>query len=157
VRDRWVCGSLVLNFLVPCSAAALQTIISPYRGDVCATTGSLYTSAGPVPNSTTDISNCAAPSETGEFFHPSEMHGITVQEGPDGNTDAVRCAVGLAVPPFAASQRANHLPAGAHVLVLAPLGLRWQRQRVPLGGSRKRITHLRLLPRDCRPRGGPRK
>lgn len=66
-----------------------QTLISPYRGDVCATTGSLYTSDGPAPNSSSDVTNCAAPSETGAFFHPSEMHGITVQEGPDGNSDAV--------------------------------------------------------------------
>ena len=66
-----------------------QTIISPYRGDVCATTGTLYTNAGP-PTNTSDTSNCAAPSETGAFFHPSEMHGITAQMGPDGNTDNVR-------------------------------------------------------------------
>ena len=26
-------------------------------------------------------------SETGKYFHPTEMHGITIQEGPDGNTD----------------------------------------------------------------------
>ena len=64
------------------------TLISPYRGDVCATTGSLLTRAGPVPNST-DMSACAPPSEDGAYFHPSEMHGITLQEGPDGNTDAL--------------------------------------------------------------------
>ena len=65
------------------------TLISAYRGDVCATTGSLYTRAGPAPNSSSDTSGCAAPSETGEYFQPSEMHGITIQEGPDGNTDSV--------------------------------------------------------------------
>jgi len=65
-----------------------STIISSYRGDVCATTGSLYTRAGPAPNSS-DASGCAPPSEGGEFFQPSEMHGITIQEGPDGNTNAV--------------------------------------------------------------------
>ena len=62
------------------------TLISPYRGDVCASTRSLYTSAGPAPNSTADTSGCAAPSEDGGYFHPTELHGITMQEGPDGNT-----------------------------------------------------------------------
>ena len=64
------------------------TLISPYRGDVCATTGSLYTRDAPAPNSTTDTRGCAAPAEGGAYFHPSEMHGITIQEGPDGNEDA---------------------------------------------------------------------
>jgi alpha-L-fucosidase len=63
------------------------TMISSYRGDVCASTGSLYTNDGPAPNSTTDTSLCKPPSETGKFFHPSEMHGITIQEGDDGNSD----------------------------------------------------------------------
>jgi alpha-L-fucosidase len=66
-----------------------STMISAYRGDVCSSTGSLYTSAGPVPNSTTDTNRCAKPEEHGAFFHPTEMHGITIQEGPDGNSDAV--------------------------------------------------------------------
>ena len=69
-------------------ATSPATIISAYRGDVCATTGSLYTRAGPVPNSS-DTSNCAPPSEEGAYFHPSEMHGITIQEGRDGNTNEV--------------------------------------------------------------------
>lgn len=64
-----------------------DTLISPYRGDVCSSIGSLYTSGGPAPNST-NSSMCAPPSETGTYFHPTEMHGITMQEGPDGNTDA---------------------------------------------------------------------
>jgi alpha-L-fucosidase len=62
------------------------TIISAYRGDVCATTGSLLTRAGPAPN-TSDVSLCTAPKEGGEVFQPSEMHGITAQMGPDGNSD----------------------------------------------------------------------
>lgn len=53
------------------------TLISPYRGDICASTTSLYTNDGPAPNST-DVSSCAEPSPTGKFFHPTEMHGITV-------------------------------------------------------------------------------
>jgi alpha-L-fucosidase len=64
------------------------TLISAYRGDVCATTGSLLTRAGPSPNSS-DLSLCAAPAEGGGAFQPSEMHGITAQMGPDGNTDDV--------------------------------------------------------------------
>lgn len=65
-----------------------NTMISSYRGDVCASTGSLYTNSGPSSNST-DTSTCTPPSEDGEYFHPTEMHGITIQEGPDGNTDAM--------------------------------------------------------------------
>ena len=64
---------------------SLQT--SPYRGDVCSSIGSLYTNDGPAPNST-NSSECATPSEAGRYFHPSEMHGVTMQEGPDGNTPA---------------------------------------------------------------------
>jgi alpha-L-fucosidase len=69
-----------------------STMISAYRGDVCASTGSLYTSDGPAPNSTTDIGLCpgkgkGSTTEAGKYFHPTEMHGITIQEGPDGNTD----------------------------------------------------------------------
>eukprot|EP00038_Savillea_parva_P005285 m.150703 g.150703 ORF g.150703 m.150703 type:complete len:549 (-) comp11686_c1_seq4:98-1744(-) len=65
-----------------------NTLISPYRGDVCSSTGSLYTNTGPQPNSS-DSSSCGTFSETGKYFHPTEMHGITMQEGPDGNTDAI--------------------------------------------------------------------
>jgi len=43
---------------------------------------------GPAPN-TTDTSSCGKFSETGEYFHPTEMHGITIQEGDDGNSDSV--------------------------------------------------------------------
>ena len=63
------------------------TLISSYRGDVCASTGSLYLSNGPEPNSTTDTSKCQPPKETGKYFHPTEMHGITIQEGKNGNED----------------------------------------------------------------------
>lgn len=63
------------------------TMISSYRGDVCSSTGSLYTNQGPLPN-TTDPSNCKGPfSESGPVFHPTEMHGITIQEGKDGNSN----------------------------------------------------------------------
>lgn len=64
------------------------TLISAYRGDVCATTGSLLTRGGPTPNSS-DVGTCALPREGGDVFQPSEMHGITAQMGPDGNTDDV--------------------------------------------------------------------
>ncbi len=69
-------------------ALSPATLISPYRGDICASIGSLYTSSGPVPNST-DASACVPASEAGERFYPTEMHGITAQMGPDGNTDAL--------------------------------------------------------------------
>ena len=65
-----------------------DTLISPYRGDICASIGSLYTSSGPQPNST-DSSACRPASESGEYFYPTEMHGITAQMGPDGNTGTV--------------------------------------------------------------------
>ena len=64
-----------------------STLISPYRGDVCSTTETLYTRDQPQPNST-DSTGCVDPDESGKYFHPSEMHGITMQEGNDGNTDA---------------------------------------------------------------------
>jgi alpha-L-fucosidase len=63
------------------------TLVSPYHGDVCATTSTLYTRTAPQPNSS-DPTGCSDASEEGEYFHPSEMHGITIQEGPDGNTDS---------------------------------------------------------------------
>ena len=34
----------------------------------------------------TNASVCSAPSEGGAYFHPNELHGVTMQEGPDGNT-----------------------------------------------------------------------
>jgi alpha-L-fucosidase len=49
-----------------------STLISPYRGDICSTTGSLYTANGPAPNST-DASECSSPSEAGKHFYPSEV------------------------------------------------------------------------------------
>ena len=67
-----------------------STMITSYRGDVCAAKGgeTLYTNDGPPPNST-DTSGCQPNHEGGKYFHPTEMHGITIQEGPDGNTDAM--------------------------------------------------------------------
>ena len=61
-------------------------MISPYRGDICASIGTLYTSDGPVPNSTDGSACSKQASETGSTFYPTEMHGITAQMGPDGNT-----------------------------------------------------------------------
>ena len=70
-------------------ASSPSTIISPWRGDVCGYPGSLYTNGGPAPNST-DHSSCNSTfSERGAYFHPTELHGITMQEGPDGNSDAL--------------------------------------------------------------------
>ncbi len=67
-----------------------STMIGPYRGDICAATTTLYTSNGPVPNST-DGSACIPQSVDGmgKYFHPTEMHGITAQMGPDGNTGII--------------------------------------------------------------------
>lgn len=66
------------------------TMITAYRGDVCAAANgqTLYTNDGPPPNST-DPSGCKPPNPEGmgKYFHPTEEHGITMQEGPDGNTD----------------------------------------------------------------------
>lgn len=65
-----------------------STLISAYRGDVCASTGSLYYNDGPASFSS-DIRGCQPAKEDGRFFHPTEMHGITIQEGPDGNSDSI--------------------------------------------------------------------
>ena len=46
-----------------------------------------YTADGPAPN-TSDTRKCAAHRENASTFYPTEMHGVTMQEGPDGNTDA---------------------------------------------------------------------
>jgi len=66
------------------------TMITSYRGDVCSAKdgATLYTNDGPAPNST-DPSSCQPNAEGGKYFHPTEMHGITIQEGPDGNSDAM--------------------------------------------------------------------
>ena len=68
------------------------TMISSKRGDVCRVVHgtTLYTNDGPIPNST-DINPCskAGPHEGGQYFHPIETHGITIQEGQDGNSDAL--------------------------------------------------------------------
>merc|ERR1711924_122394 len=73
-----VCGSTMRStFAIRTNSP--DTMISAYRGDICATTGSLYTDDGPEPNST-NTAGCGKKSETGTKFHPSEMHGITMQE-----------------------------------------------------------------------------
>lgn len=82
VSDLWAQTYATIRTLSP------ATLISPYRGDICASIGTLYTSDGPAPNST-DASPCGKPSESGKFFKPTEMHGITAQMGPDGNTGTV--------------------------------------------------------------------
>jgi alpha-L-fucosidase len=64
------------------------TMISPYRGDVCAAIDTVYTNAGPAPNST-DTSACTRAGGDASFFHPTEMHGITAQMGKDGNSDEI--------------------------------------------------------------------
>ena len=80
--DLWAQTFATIRTLSP------ATLISPYRGDICASVGTLYTSDGPAPNST-DTSACGKPSEAGAYFHATEMHGITAQMGPDGNTGTV--------------------------------------------------------------------
>ena len=59
-------------------AVSPDTIISPYRGDVCAAIDTVYTNTGPPPN-TTDTSACGKGAPGAPFFHPTEMHGITAQ------------------------------------------------------------------------------
>lgn len=81
------CSALYEHAFALIREVSPATLISPYHGDICGATGSLYTSSAPQPNST-DPQGCSAPSELGQYFHPSEMHGITMQEGPDGNTDS---------------------------------------------------------------------
>merc|ERR1719428_2494273 len=65
-------------------------MIGSHFGDICGSTLSLYTSFGPEPNSS-ETNNCRKDrySEAGTTFHPHEQHGITIQEGPDGNTNAL--------------------------------------------------------------------
>jgi alpha-L-fucosidase len=81
------CASVYAKAFALIREKSPPTLVSPYHGDICARTGSLYLSSAPKPNST-DPAGCSAPNETGQYFHPSEMHGITMQEGPDGNTDS---------------------------------------------------------------------
>ena len=64
------------------------TMIGPYRGDICAAIDTVYTNSGPAPNST-DAAACVRGGGGAQFFHPTEMHGITAQMGPDGNTDSI--------------------------------------------------------------------
>ena len=111
------------------------TLNSAYRGDVCNTVGSLYTRSGPAPNSS-DTSGCTPAVEGGEYFQPSEMHGITAQMGPDGNTGTV-CVLFLLCGPRSAQAPPPRpppppppyppcpifLPVKAYLLVLAFLGL----------------------------------
>mmetsp|Transcript_15265 Transcript_15265/g.39253 ORF Transcript_15265/g.39253 Transcript_15265/m.39253 type:complete len:598 (+) Transcript_15265:41-1834(+) len=84
VTDLWVQVYDTIRTVSP------NTMISSYRGDVCASKdgNTLYTNNGPAPNST-DPAGCQDPQEGGQYFHPTEMHGITIQEGPDGNTDSM--------------------------------------------------------------------
>ena len=68
-----------------------QTLLGPKKGDYCQSNGgrySLYVNNGPLPNST-DTSYCTFPNRTGLNFSPLESHGVTIQEGPDGNTNAL--------------------------------------------------------------------
>ena len=83
ITDLWVQVYETIRTVSP------DTMISSYRGDVCSAKGgaTLYTNDGPPPNST-DTAGCQAQHEGGRYFHPTEMHGITIQEGPDGNSDA---------------------------------------------------------------------
>ena len=89
------------------------TLLGPKKGDYCQSNGgryTLYVNNGPVTNST-DSSYCTfrlrqryfslcrafrlanlgsitiAANRTGDNFSPLESHGVTIQEGPDGNTD----------------------------------------------------------------------
>merc|ERR1740117_1461585 len=66
-------------------------MIGPKKGDYCQSNGgrySLYMNNGPISNST-DTRYCTFPNSTGDNFTPLESHGVTIQEGPDGNTDAL--------------------------------------------------------------------
>ena len=56
-----------------------NTMISSYRGDVCAATegSTLYTGDFAPPN-TTNSEKCGNHTEDGKYFHPSEMHGAVM-------------------------------------------------------------------------------
>jgi alpha-L-fucosidase len=63
-----------------------STIVSAYRGDVCyRPLTSAYGCDGPHPNSS-DASGCvSSPNTTGPYFTALESHGVTMQQGPDGD------------------------------------------------------------------------
>ena len=86
-RPAGVNGTVYSKALELIRSKSPSTLVSPYTGDICSTIDTLYTNAAPAPNST-DPRGCTPAVEGGEYFHPSEMHGITIQEGDDGNTDA---------------------------------------------------------------------
>ena len=71
-----------------CMRVAHPAYLSNMCTYMCADTW--YTNDGPPPNST-DPSSCkpSAKGTIGKYFHPTEMHGITIQEGPDGNSDSM--------------------------------------------------------------------
>ena len=78
------------------------TMISAYRGDVCAAQhgATLYTNDGPPPNSS-DTSGCQPPRPDGrgKYFHPTEVHGITIQvRGDQIRSDQIKITARL--PPF---------------------------------------------------------
>lgn len=67
-----------------------DTLIGPKEGDYGESNGGgyrLYTNDGP-PTITTNIGCCTFPNATGTHFIPLSSHGVTIQEGPDGNTEA---------------------------------------------------------------------
>ena len=122
-----------------------ETMISAYRGDVCASTGSLYTSDSAAPNSSdTALCNHTA-SEHGRYFHPSEMHGITIQEGPDGNTNQMPtywCVLHHTPLARAASFAQLCLLSSPPAQVLASVGMRGERERLPVDGAWERLARL---------------
>lgn len=63
-----------------------STLVSAYRGDVCyRPLTSAYGCNGPHPNSS-DASGCVSePNATGAYFTALESHGVTMQQGPNGN------------------------------------------------------------------------
>jgi hypothetical protein len=70
-----------------------QTLLGPKKGDYCQSNGGRYTlyvnNNGPGANNGTNADYCTPPNATGETFSPLEAHGVTIQEGDDGNTDAL--------------------------------------------------------------------
>ena len=72
------CGTRELVKRTQPNSTCFFSSTSRYRGDVCSSTGTLYTNDGPAPHGT-NSSECGPPSETGPFFHATEMHGVTMQ------------------------------------------------------------------------------
>ena len=69
------------------------TLLGPKKGDYCESNGGRYTvyvnNNGPGANNGTNTDFCTFPNASGLNFSPLESHGVTIQEGPDGNTDAL--------------------------------------------------------------------